>query len=169
MPYFSQYKQWVEFQVGGSKVGHYFERFSGGQVEYAVADASPANSGGHYYRATRFRIAELTIEGYLTRDSYNAIVAYLDQFHKDRSFSEQLSVRRTYRDGSGQAVTEVYEDCVVISPAQPEDGDVTRDTDFLMFSVRIQPHKKKLYIDGTLIQSWDPADQLNDQSAYVNP
>jgi len=166
--YFTQYKQWIEFQVDGQRIGRYMERVSGGQVEYAVADGAPANSGGHVYRATRFRIAPLNIGGYLTKEQFNTLVSIFKRYHSDRSLADKFSVRRIYKDGSGQAIEELYERLTVVSPPEPEDGDTTQDGTFMNFSIGLQPEKKTVFIDGQKSLIFDPDDELNG-SNYINP
>lgn len=165
--FFTQNKQWIEFQFGGQRVGRFMEQVSGGQVEYSVADASPANSGGHVFRATRFRIAPLNISGYLTKDQYGQLAAVFDTYHKNRGLASDFSVRRVYKDGANQEIVEVYENLTVVTPPQPDDADTTQDTTFLNFSIQLQPEKKTVYIDGEKKMVFDPGDALDD--AYVNP
>lgn len=173
--YFTQYKQWIQFEYQGRKVGSFFERFSGGQVEYTVASGSPANSGGSVFRATRFRIGEISIEGYLERGTYTAILDIVNKYHKDRKLNDDFSVARILRSGESEngsnigKLKDLFNYCTIIAPPQPEDGDVSREGDFIFFSMRLQPEVKTTFIDDNEVQKWDARAALDDKSIYTNP
>lgn len=167
-PLFTQYKQYVQFKVSGQTVGDFFERVSGGGVEYAVAEAAPANSVGRIYRATRYRIEPVSLEGYLRRDTYARISAVMGQFKANRRIKDLLTISRTIIGegnlaASENKIVEEFDQLTIIQPFQAEDGDVGRDTDFVMATMRFQPEIKRKFINGstTPIEVYDATELLS--------
>lgn len=172
MGLFTHFKTFVEVtDPEGKSLGFFAERFSGGRVEYGMAEASPANRPGRWYRATRFRVGEITVEAYLRKDMYDSLLQLWDTFHLDRS--KKFTVRRTlYGDtpkgvASGEErVYEIYTGCSFVEPPQAEDTDVTRDTDFVMVTMRIQPEDK---VVTTGKASSAASSKVDLQSGITNP
>ena len=139
-------------------IGAYFERVSGGEAQYSLAEAAPANSRGMVYRSTRWRLSELTLEGNLTLEEFEAISKATRNFQHDGN--GKFGVKRVLRDGEGGKLTYLYTACSLIAPISIDDGDVGRDQEFLMMRMRIQP--EKLVISGAgEIQVFDPFDALS--------
>lgn len=159
MTLFTHYKQWIQFRnSAGAAVGGFFERISGGEIQYGMAEAAPANSRGMIYRSTRFRISELTLETHLRLDDYQRFSDTFDRFRRDGN--QKMTVTRLLRDGEGRRLPFAYQRCSVIQPPLPDDGDVGRDNEFLMMRIRLQP--EALWVgDGGNLQRFDPEDTLN--------
>ena len=141
-------------------IGAYFERVSGGEPSYSVAEAAAANSRGTLYRSTRWRLSELTLEGNLTTDEFRVISQATRQFMRDGN--GKFGVRRVLRDGEGGRLVYVYTGCSLLSPIGSYDGDVARDNEFLMMQMRIQPEALVIRDQGGLeLQRFDPFDALD--------
>lgn len=184
MGLFTQYKQWIEFDYIGpaveganraqNRIGNWWERFSGGQVELARAEATPANSPGRFYRSTRFTVQAITLEGYMEYDAYGQVARVLNGFYQDRALKSSFIVRRSVAAGAGetaaarQEIKEEYYNCSIEVPLQIEDGDVTRDQDFIMVTLRLQPERKAVYYgnDPKPVFDFDANDQL---IQFANP
>lgn len=172
MELFTHFKTFVEVtDPEGKSLGFFAERFSGGRVEYGMAEASPANYPGRWYRATRFRVGEVTVEAYLSKDMYDSLLQLWKTFHLDRS--KKFIVRRTLYGNTpegvasgGEMVQEVYTGCSFVEPPQAEDTDVTRDTDFVMVTMRIQPEDKVVTTDKA---SSEASSKVDLQSGITNP
>lgn len=172
MGLFTHFKTFVEVTDSeGKSLGFFAERFSGGRVEYGLAEASPANRPGRWYRATRFRVGEVTVEAYLSKDMYDSLLELWRTFHMDRS--KKFVVRRTLYgntpegvESGGEMVQEVYTWCSFVEPPQAEDTDVTRDTDFVMVTMRIQPEDKVVVTDKASSQA---SSKVGLQSGITNP
>lgn len=178
MSLFTQFKQWIQLKPsaavtgtgqgsGGAasgfdakaSLGAYFERVSGGEVSYSMAEAAQANSRGMVYRTTRFRISELSLENYLELDVFQNFCAVFESFRKNGN--EKMSVVRVIKNGSGEALTYEYTGCSVIQPPSIDDGDVARDSEFLMMRIRLQPEAVKVTRGQTLLMQFSPYDGLD--------
>lgn len=149
MGLFPHYKSLVTITTadGQQVAGFIAERFSGGRVEYGVAEASPANHPGRWYRSTRFRVTEVTIEAYLQKSTYDGLLALWKTFHQNRSKKFTVTRKVVGDTDKNEFVLETYTRCSFIEPPQIEDTDVTRDTDFVMVTMRIQPEDKVVTTD----------------------
>lgn len=142
-------------------IGAYFERVSGGEVSYTVAEATPANSRGVLYRTTRWRISELTLEGNLTTDEFKLISQAVDNFQHDGN--GKFGLRRVVRDGEKGRLIYQYTGCALLSPIGIDDGDVGRDNEVMMMRMRIQPEALLITDEaGNKLQSFSPYDRLDD-------
>ena len=188
MGLFTHYKSFVKIALAGSpgtegegqgqgggqakSFNFYCERFSGGRVEFALAEASPAGRPGRWYRATRFRVGEITIETYAEKSKAQDLKEALFPFYHDRSLKGQIQVTRILvGDGlpNGQeTVEEIYKRCSIVEPPQIEDTDVTRDTEFVMLTLRLQPEGKEVKVGGKTVENYD-ANQKIDGKPFENP
>lgn len=144
----------------GGGLGNYFERVSGGEVAFSMAEAALANSRGMVYRSTRFRVSELSLENTMDIETFAAFAQVIEAFRKDGN--QKLSVTRTMVDGEKGVLTYFYENCSVSSPPTPDDGDVARDSEFMMMRMRLQPEKVTVKRDGKELMRFDPYDSLSD-------
>lgn len=188
MGLFTHYKSFVKIALAGAPAtegegsggsggqgktfNFYAERFSGGRVEFALAEASPAGRPGRWYRATRFRVGEITIETYAEKAKAQELKEALSAFYRDRSLKGQIQVTRTLvgdkLPNGDDRVEEIYLRCSIIEPPQFEDTDVTRDTEFVMLTLRLQPEGKIVKVNGVEVENYD-ANAKIDGSPFVNP
>lgn len=182
---FTQFKQWVDLifskdagaatnrggntggplaptgrlQTEGDTLGAFFERVSGGEVSYSLAEAAQANSRGQVYRTTRFRISEITLENNLDLTTFTAFSTAFTDFRKNGN--KKMTVRRVLRDGEGKSIRYEYSNCSVLQPPSIDDGDVGRDQEFVMMRIRLQPEIVKVFADNKLVQEFNPYVQLD--------
>ena len=153
--------QSVDSQGVSGKFGAFFEKVQGGEVDFGIAEAAPANSRGKVYTATRFTLSEITLEGYLKYDFYFRLLGMVNAMMSDNN--KKLVLSRTMYSSGGELIKVVFGRCSLKAPPTMDDADVTRDNENHMIKIRLQPESRKEFLgkSGEPVVSYDPEDQLN--------
>lgn len=131
------YLELITFIVGNRRIGDYWQRFSGGQIQVSTARSAPPNMRTTRPMAGKYTVSGITLEReYTPNDSHvNTLFAIMQHLKDPGNNANDIKIVRELNNSpTGSAATKTkitYIGCVPTSIPILEDGDTTADANIM--------------------------------------
>jgi hypothetical protein len=151
------YLELITFQIGNRRIGDYWQRFSGGQVQVASTRSAPPNKRSTKPMSGKYSIADVSMEReYTPNDSHvNTLISLLNHLKDPGNPNNDIKLIREINNGPmGNNATKTkitYLGCVPTAIPILEDGDTTADAQIMPTRISFAVEDIIINIGGTEI------------------